>query len=427
MYKYTNYLKKIASHDFMRHNLIFLVGSLAIAGFNYLYYPVIGRLVSVADFGEIQAVISIFMQLGIVLTAFGYVVTNIISNTSNRKTSERLIIKLEQITLGVCVLLFILLSLSSFILKSSLQFTSVTPLFLVGILIVLNVPSTSRTYFLQGIKHLKQVSVAGVIFAAGKLIISVILIILGYSVIAVMMGYIIAQTLTLLYLLFKTQGRFSGLRESFTFKRASDATDKKVIKDELIYGGAILVLLSGVTLLYSSDSIAVRMFFTPTDSGLYSGISAVGRIVFFITASVAGVLLATVKMKDTRKHNLKVLYRSLGLVTLVGGAAALFFIIFPTFSITFLFGAKYASLAGLLPLMALFMLMCSYNNLLICYEIALRRFKAIYIVMVSLAILVASLMFFHDNFQQVIMGYLTANIVVFVLLSIHILKRKHNA
>ncbi|MNH21653.1 hypothetical protein D3C85_931690 [compost metagenome] len=171
----------------------------------------------------------------------------------------------------------------------------------------------------------------------------------------------------------------------------------------------------------------MRLFFNPVDSGLYSGISAVARIVFFVTASVSGVLIATVKMKDTHKHNLKVLYRSFGLVTLIGGLVAAFFIIFPTFSITFLFGAKYASSAYLLPLMAILMLVCSYNNLLICYEIALRKFKVIYIVAVSLIILATFLTFFHDSFTHIIIGYLAANLAVFVLLSIHILKRKHYA
>jgi hypothetical protein len=88
---------------------------------------------------------------------------------------------------------------------------------------------------------------------------------------------------------------------------------------------------------------------------------------------------------------------------------------------------KYASSAYLLPLLALLMLVCSYNNLLICYEIALRRFKAIYIVGVSILALAILLALFHDAFIEVIISYLAANLMVFVLLSIHILKRKHHA
>jgi O-antigen/teichoic acid export membrane protein len=414
----------INGRELLRHNLVFFIGTLVIAVFNYLYYPVIGHMVSVSSFGEIQAVIALFMQLGILLTAFGYVVTNIINNANN-DTSQRIIIKLEQMTLIASVLLFTILCVSSVLLKTSLQFTSITPLILVGFLVVLNVPSTSRTYFLQGRRALKEVSVAGVIFAIGKLLVSVILILAGFDILAVMLGYIIAQTANLVYLLWKTRGTFPSIQQSFNFKPTFHDEDRKMIKDEVIYGIAILVLLSGITVLYSSDSIVMRLFFSPFETGMYSGISAVARIVFFVTASVAGVLLAMIKMEKSYNTNLKILLKSFGMITLIGGGMALLFILFPTFSISVLFGTKYAGIASLLPIVAILMLVCSYNNLLVCYEIALRRFKAIYIVGGSIILLAILVAFFHHTITEVVLSYLAANLIVFMLLSIQIIKRKN--
>lgn len=422
-----NSLQNIKQDNFLRHNVIFFVGSMIIAVFNYLYYPVIGRLVSVSDFGEIQAIIAIFMQLGIILTAFGYVVTNIINNTRSRQKSEALVIKLEQLTLILCVAVFIILCLSSFVLKNSLQFGSVVPLVMVGFLVVLNVPSTSRTYFLQGLRRLKEVSISGVIFAAGKLLLTVILILMGLNVFAVMTGYILAQTATLIYLLYRTKGQFPALKTSFSIRFKQLIQRNGYIKSEIIYGLAILVLLSGVTLLYSSDSIAVRFFFSPVDSGMYSAISAVSKIVYFVTASVAGVLIATVKMRDAHKTNVVILKRSFGIITVIGGLVTLFFAMFPTFSISVLFGTKYIGTAYLLSLLSITMLAASYNNLLVCYEIALRRFKAIYFMILSVVLLIILLLLFHDTLTHVIIDYLVSNALVLVLLSIHILRRKDHA
>ena len=422
-----NAIEYIKSHDLIRHNMVFFVGSLFIALFNYLYYPIIGRMVSVSSFGEIQAIISIFMQLGIILTTFGYVVTNIVNNTKNHAKSEQLIIKLEQITLIICITIFVLLCAVSLSLKTSLQFTSIIPLILVGILIIINVPSTSRTYFLQGLRRLKEVSIAGIIFSVGKLVISVVLILLGYNVAAVMIGYIIAQTITLLYLLAKTKNGFSGLTRSFSLNHISSAADRKVVKAELVYGLAILVLLSGITLMYTSDSIIVRLFFSPAESGTYSGISAVSRIVFFVTASIAGVLIASVKMEDSRKTNEAILRKSFALMLAIGGMVSLFFSIFPIFSVTLLLGAKYAGTAYLLPLMSLLILVCSFNNLLICYDIALRRFKIIYSVIAGIAILCLLITLSHDSFIHIVLDYLISNLVVFVLISVQVLKRKDHA
>lgn len=411
----------------MKYNLIFLLGTLSISFFNYLYYPVVGRLVSVADFGEIQAIIAIFMQLGIILTAFGYVVTNIINNTRSHKKSEALIIKLEQLTLILCIATFLILCLFSLVLKNSLQLQSVVPLIMVGFLVVLNVPSTSRTYFLQGLRRLKEVSISGVIFSAGKLLLTVVLILMGLNVFAVMIGYILAQTTTLIYLMYRTKSQFFKLRTSFSLDMKQFLHWDKSLKEEVIYGIAIIILLSGVTLLYSSDSISVRLFFSPEDAGMYSAISAVSRIVYFVTASVAGVLIATIKMRDTHKTNVAILKRSFGIITVIGGIATLFFAIFPTFSISTLFGSKYAGEAHLLSLLSVSMLIASYDNLLISYEIALRKFKSIYFVIAGVVVLTALLLLFHDTLTQVIIDYLAANTLVLVLLSIHILGRKDHA
>lgn len=424
--KYMSKVKHLLTRDFVRHNIIFFVGTLLISIFNYLYYPVIGRMVSVESFGEIQALISLFIQLGIILTAFGYVVTNITNNAKDSRESMALILRLERITLVLCLFIFVLLSLLSYSLKSSLQFTSVGPLILVGILIVLNVPSTARTYYLQGEKRLKEVSVTGIIFAAGKLVLSVLFIFLFFAVTAAILGYIVALVLSLGYLVLKTGGVFPGLGRSFKTKSADASVDRKTIKDELVYGLAILILLSGVTLLYSSDTVVVRLFFNPVEAGLYSAVSAVARIVFFVTASVAGVLLATVKIGEKYSKNLSTLFSSFGIVTLIGGAVALLFALFPTFSMQVLFGNKYTEAAGILPVLALVMLICSYNNLLVSFEIALRRFKVIYIVLISMLAGGLLIWMLHDTLMHIVMGYLAANVMVFVLLSVHIVTRKRN-
>ncbi|MNY11918.1 hypothetical protein D3C86_1449740 [compost metagenome] len=115
------------------------------------------------------------------------------------------------------------------------------------------------------------------------------------------------------------------------------------------------------------------------------------------------------------------------LVTIIGGAVTLFFSLFPTFSIVVLFGPRYASASHLLPLMSLLMLLCSYNNLLVCYEIALRRFKAVFFVAASIMLLSASLWIFHDSLAHIILAYLVSNALVLVLLSVYILKRKDHA
>jgi O-antigen/teichoic acid export membrane protein len=274
-------------------------------------------------------------------------------------------------------------------------------------------------------KHLKEVSLSGIIFAFSKLMLSVLLIIAGYSVVGVMVAYILAQTLTLLYLIRKTKKDFPNLRESVKFaKEHSLAQSQKLtIKKELIYGGAIVVLLFLITLLYSFDVVVARLFLSPENAGLYSGISAIARIVYFITASVSGVLIATVKLREERGKSLRVLVNSFGAVVLVGGAIALAFAVLPGLFVKILLGSGYVSVAYLLPMTGLLMLICSFNNLLVCFQIAKRQYKAIIATTIGILVLVILLAFRHSGYFDIITSYLISNIVTFVVLSIQILKK----
>jgi O-antigen/teichoic acid export membrane protein len=75
-----NMLHRARSSVFLRHNAIFFIGSVAVGLLNYLYYPVIGRLLSPVAFGEVQTLISLFLQVAIFLMVLGLVTINIVAN-----------------------------------------------------------------------------------------------------------------------------------------------------------------------------------------------------------------------------------------------------------------------------------------------------------------------------------------------------------
>jgi O-antigen/teichoic acid export membrane protein len=54
------FARQLRSSDFLRQNAILFVGSLAVSVLNYAYYPVLGRLLKVEEFGEVQVLISLF-------------------------------------------------------------------------------------------------------------------------------------------------------------------------------------------------------------------------------------------------------------------------------------------------------------------------------------------------------------------------------
>lgn len=73
-------IRNFFSDKFFRDNAVFFIGSMVIAVLNYLYHPVLSRMMSVEEFGEVEALLSLTYLTGILLTAFGTIATNIAAN-----------------------------------------------------------------------------------------------------------------------------------------------------------------------------------------------------------------------------------------------------------------------------------------------------------------------------------------------------------
>ncbi|MBP6931477.1 MAG: hypothetical protein KBB62_02010, partial [Candidatus Pacebacteria bacterium] len=59
-------IKKLKSDVFFRQYAIYFTGSMVVAFLNYVFHPLLGRLLSPSDFGDIQALISLIAQSAIV-------------------------------------------------------------------------------------------------------------------------------------------------------------------------------------------------------------------------------------------------------------------------------------------------------------------------------------------------------------------------
>ena len=69
--------------DFLRHNLIFFIGSIIVAVLNYLYHPIMSRMLSVEDFGEVQVLFSILGLVAVPLGIFNIIALNLYTNNNS--------------------------------------------------------------------------------------------------------------------------------------------------------------------------------------------------------------------------------------------------------------------------------------------------------------------------------------------------------
>jgi len=417
-----NFLKKISKDKLVKDNFIFFVGSMAIGFLSYLFYPIIGRLMRVEDFGEVQFLISLFAQLTIIFSVFGFITVNIVSN-SKKRDKLYILTELQRIVIFTTSIIFVLIIFASPWLGHIFKFRSFYPFIILAVLMLTSVFFLFRNSFLQGKHDFKSVSILGILNAAGKILFAVILIIIGFGTFGAILGLLIAQLLALVYAIYKTKKELPFRRSDIPFftSARSFIAGKTKLKKELHYGIFIFALLISITILYTADVLIVKRVFSPYEAGQYSGIAAVARIIFFAAGSIAGVLLPSIKKKNTKDENRKILKKSFILFFLVSVPIFVFFVFFPRFVITLLFGEKFALFSCLLPLLSFSIFMTSFLNLIFIYCIALRRYFVAVFAVTGAGLTLLLSVFKHNSITAVITNFVIGNIFILAALALMVI------
>lgn len=404
-------IRNLLSDKFFRDNAVFFIGSMVIAVLNYLYHPVLSRMMSVEEFGEVQAILSLTYLTGILLTAFGTVAVNIAANHGNHmddahRSSLSQMYRLAVFLVGSFALG--ILAVSPY-LKEQLQFDSVLPFLPLVLILLLGIPYTFYSSYLRGVGRFGDVSISGILMAGGKLTFGFLLVAVGLGVFGAILALALANILAQVYVQIRSRklGRLS-LREKISFSG--------MFRGELSYGGLVLVALGYITFLYASDVIAVKYFFDPEAAGIYSGIATVARIIFFVTGSVSAVLLSAIKLDASREDNLAVLKKAFAIVLFLGMGTLLVFVLFSSSVVTILVGGRYAVAAELLPLAGLYIFLVSLVNLWYTYYLALRDRRIILVSAVSVSVTIGLLAFNHGSIPAILTDYALGTATALLLL-----------
>lgn len=403
-------LKRAAGSPFLRHNTIYFTGSLLVAFINYLYYPVLGRLLSPAAYGEVQAIISFFLQAGVFYQVLGIVTIGVFKKYEVPDERRAVIIELEWLALLVSLGVFVITGALSPWLKSFLRFNSVWPFIFFAVAVLLASPLAFSNAYLQGLKRFGALAWSNIVAAFSKLAFSAALVVAGLGAGGAILGLALSQVVNVAYThwLAARVGR-PPLRP------LPRLPDLHRLRPELAYAGLVFTTSLAINFTLSIDVLAVKHYFPPTIAGLYAGISTIARILFFLTLPLSPVLVASVKLGQPG-HNRALLRRSLALLTLLGGGTLIFFTLFPNFVITLLLGHRYLVFAHQLPALSLAVFILSLDNLLASYHVALRRPQIMLASALGLVAMGVLLAFQHSTVADVVRSLIEGSVALFILI-----------
>ncbi len=164
------------------------------------------------------------------------------------------------------------------------------------------------------------------------------------------------------------------------------------------------IFSAGNLSLISVDVLLVRYFFTPHDSGIYSALSVLGRMIYFGLTPFSVLLLPVVSKRFASQEKTQpVLWKLTGVAILFGGIGVAVFSTVPELVVRLLSGVQYLEGSQWLWMFALSMWLFALSRLLLSYLMAVSKEKANLILLLAIIIQPVLIGIWHANIGQVVM------------------------
>jgi len=400
----------------MKFNKAFIGGSLVLLVtfnifnvLNFIFQFSMARLLSVVEYGVLAALFSIIYIFDVFKESIQTVITKYSSTEKDMGKLKYLFSRsTNRLTIVASITFVLFLVLSIFL--SPLLKISYLLLAMTGSLIFLSSLIPISRGLMLGRKMFKSLGLNLITEASIKLILSIVLVILGWSVYG-------AITATFI-------GAFLALLLSFSSLKAIIKSKAKQAETIGIYSYSIPVffITAIIILFYSLDVIIAKIVFSPELAGYYALASILGKTIFWGTQPISRAMFPlSAESKSNKGRNL--FLNAFVLSALLIIMALTLFYLFPEF-ILHLFSGKsdISQAASILLLVGIAFSIQSISNLILLYKLSKGKTKNYLYSIIFILIEVALLFMFSSSLIEFSIAYIISSLI-FLLGYLIILKK----
>jgi O-antigen/teichoic acid export membrane protein len=390
---------------------------MAAAALNYLFYPVLGRFLEPAQFGEVQVLATVVVQLSLVFGLARIAIMSGVANAPSKAESDKLFQFSERLLLQLAFVMSALAIIAGPYIAKVLQYDSVWPLYILIPTLILNAVRSSRDAYARVAGRFGVASFTEISASLIKLLLASTFAAIGLGTIGVIFGMLAAYVASAVVMVVLTArwGLPLRLKRLLSFDVLRSLFTKGAVTGQGVLTLSVSAASLVVIVISTIQTVVAKAALAPSEAGLFAGISVIATIVFFATNSIAGVMLASVRAAQTRAHNMRV-YGISALLTLglcIGITAA--FCLAPETAVRLLLGVKYVTASHLLPSLTIAMFALAGTNLIISYHIAMRDRHILPIALFVGSIVCTSLVLWHASAAQLAAAFMGSNLIAFVL------------
>ncbi len=284
--------------NYYKSSLLFLVLSVVSAAFNYAYYPVIARFLSPAEFGAVQALIVILLQVGAIFSGLN-LVTIYLVNKLDASDARRAVEVLQKLTTSFFVLATLVVTILQTAVLHFLHIDNRLYIFIVALDLITTIPFIIAFGYLQARRQF---------VSAGTLQLLVVLVKLGsgaflakrWGASGALLGIAFGQVLGMF--IFWAVSNFAKLtiwdHKALLGLLPPSWQELSFIRP-MAKNITAVFLVNVILIIYISiNIIAARHYFAAHTSGLFTGAATLANAIIFVCLPLIGVLLPHLNIKN---------------------------------------------------------------------------------------------------------------------------------
>ncbi len=365
------------------------------------------RMLGPAEYGVLGSLFAIMYIIQFSSPAINKTISMYTSKFAGKKRKKEITHLISKALFKILLFGFaflIIYTLITPLIASFLNLDSIIGLIIIGFIGLLTMLNSVIIGGVNGLQKFGWQNFITIINTFLKLGLAIFLVYYGFGVEGAVTGLLFAALICLLL-------GFISLKNFIKIK-----TIKK-FKSKKIYNYLFFAFLASTipSLIITVDQLLVKHLFPSTESGYYAAASMIGRIIWFGSGFLVNILFPKVSTLKAKKKSVKKLLtkclKYTGFMALIGCLTLLFA---PNLIVNSLYGQEYASISSSVLFFGLSMGLFSLSQILISYNLALRKFKFLWIISLLLILEIISIFVFGTNIKQIIKIVLFINSLMFI-------------
>ncbi len=417
--------------DFLQKGTFMFLAASATGVINILFRALMGRMLTVEEFGTFNAIFALAFYLSFILTrTIRTSTTDLISNRIGRGRTPLSPGELNRALRNMAIIGtlftigFVLLAwpIKGFLkLDSTWVVMSAVPFLVISWVLPVNLGlfQGSQRFLLLATSNLAQASL--------KMVFGALFVLAGLGAVGAMMGvgmgalaaFCVSLAFVLVFYkgLLVAKGDPQGEGSETGDKDGRTDGDGTISLGELLsVSGHVLIAILCLAILTNIDVVLVKHFFSSEETGLYSAALVFGRLIYFLPVGFITVMYPRmVRSHAEGSSNYGILAKSIIFISVPVLVFTVLLSLFPSASLRLLLGAKYLGAEDLVVLYSALMFIFSLVSILVYYFLAERRYAPIYAFAAISVLQIAAAWFHHPDLSTVIWIFIVANLAFLLI------------